>query len=76
MKTEEELIALREEVAILNKKLRALTEEELAEVTGGIQLPGKDKTWFEPSGIDRPWFELSADKSLAADPGSGISFLP
>ena len=35
IKTKEELAALREEVAALNKKLRELTEEELAVVTGG-----------------------------------------
>ena len=35
MKTKEELNALKEEVETLNKKLRELTEEELAEVTGG-----------------------------------------
>ena len=35
MKTKEELNALKEEVETLNKKLRELTEEELAQVTGG-----------------------------------------
>ena len=37
MKTKEELNALKEEVKALNKKLAELTEEELAEVTGGQQ---------------------------------------
>ena len=37
MKTKEELNALKEEVEALNKKLAELTEEELAEVTGGQQ---------------------------------------
>ncbi len=35
MKTKEELNALKEEVEALNKKLAKLTEEELAQVTGG-----------------------------------------
>ena len=36
MKTPEELNALKEEVETLNEKLRELTEEELAQVTGGV----------------------------------------
>ena len=36
MKTKEELNALKGEVETLNKKLHELTEEELAEVTGGV----------------------------------------
>ena len=35
MKSKEELNALKEEVEILNKKLHELTDEELAQVTGG-----------------------------------------
>ncbi len=35
MKTKEELNALKNEVEALNKKLAELTEEELAQVTGG-----------------------------------------
>ena len=35
MKSKEELNALKEEVEALNEKLRELTEEELAQVTGG-----------------------------------------
>ena len=35
MKTKEELNALREEVEALNKKLAELSEDELAQVTGG-----------------------------------------
>lgn len=35
MKTKEELNALKEEVKAVNKKLAELSEEELAEVTGG-----------------------------------------
>ena len=36
MKTQEELNALKEEVEILNKKLHELTDEELAQVSGGV----------------------------------------
>ena len=39
MKTKEELNALKEEVEALNKKRRELTEDELAQVLGGIE-PG------------------------------------
>ncbi len=47
MKTKEELNALKEEVEALNKKLHELTDEELAQVTGGAmqylrQLEGGD----------------------------------
>ena len=35
-KTQEELNALKEEVEALNKKLHELTEEELVQVTGGV----------------------------------------
>ena len=36
MKTKEELNALKEEVETLSKKLHELTEEELAQVSGGV----------------------------------------
>ena len=36
MKSKEELNALKNEVETLNKKLAELSEEELAQVTGGI----------------------------------------
>lgn len=39
MKTKEELNALKEEIEILNKKLHELTDEELAQVSGGGQVP-------------------------------------
>ena len=45
MKTKEELNALKEEVETLNKKLSELTEEELAQVSGG-GLPVRDKRDF------------------------------
>ena len=39
MKTKEELNALKEEVATLNAKLAELTNEELAQVAGGVKWP-------------------------------------
>ena len=36
MKTKEELSALKEEIETLNKKLAELTDEELAQVAGGV----------------------------------------
>ena len=43
MKTKEELNALKEELEALNKKLNELTDEELAQVSGGLGLgPGVD----------------------------------
>ena len=39
MKTKEELNTLKEEVETLNKKLAELTEEELAQVSGGWDVP-------------------------------------
>ena len=44
MKTKEELNALKEEVETLNKKLHELTEEELAQVSGGDASDGHVKT--------------------------------
>ena len=40
MKTKEELNALKEEVETLNKKLHELTDEELEQVTGGVDFGG------------------------------------
>ena len=39
MKTKEELNEIKEEVETLNEKLHELTEEELAQVTGGAAAP-------------------------------------
>ncbi len=36
MKTQEELNALKEEIETLSRKLKELTDEELAQVAGGI----------------------------------------
>ena len=37
MKTKEELDAIKEEVEAVNEKLQELTQEELAQVTGGMR---------------------------------------
>ena len=51
MKSKEELNALKEEVETLNKKLAELTDEELAQVSGGGFLPvendGNDAIYFQ-----------------------------
>ena len=55
MKTKEELNALKEEVESLNKKLAKLTEDELAQVLGGIGdyefhfYKGDEKKDFKPN---------------------------
>ena len=51
MKTKEELNALKEEVETLNKKLAELTEEELAQVSGGV-LPDDLKLVLELPGAE------------------------
>ena len=51
MKTKEELNALKEEVETLNKKLCELTDEELAQVSGGDRVhhvPGTE-SFFNPN---------------------------
>ena len=47
MKTTEELNALKEEVETLNRKLAELTDEELAQVAGGVA--PTDDTSVSPS---------------------------
>ena len=44
MKTKEELDALKEEVEAVNEKLAELTEEEIAQVTGGVD-PDQLGSW-------------------------------
>ena len=48
MKTKKELNALKEEVETLNRKLRELTEEELAQVCGGFTIGGARITKASP----------------------------
>ena len=51
MKTKEELNALKEEVETLNKKLHELSDDELAQVTGGRSVH-PDASAFES--LDNP----------------------
>ena len=53
MKTKEELNALKEEVEALSRKLRELTEEELAQVSGGENVPTAGPV-LDPSVLDPP----------------------
>ena len=53
MKTKEELNAQKEEVETLNKKLAELTEEELAQVSGG-SLGNQCGEWLCPN-CDHSW---------------------
>ena len=52
MKTKEELQELKKEVESLNKKLAELTEEELAQVTGGDAPSILTKLDLEPGDFD------------------------
>ena len=55
MKTKEELNALKEEVETQNKELHELTEEELAQVSGGNgRLPYKQRVDEPDGGEDVP----------------------
>ena len=57
MKTKEELNTLKEEAETLNRKLTELTEEELAQVSGGcegsmdFQIPGTQTPLFQSPDI-------------------------
>ena len=56
MKSKEELNELKEEVETLNEKLHELTEEELAQVTGGVVAPQSDAFLLSPyDGIAQIW---------------------
>ena len=46
-KTKEELDAIKEEVEAVNEKLQELTEEELAQVTGGEKAPVEGKKYAD-----------------------------
>ena len=53
MKTKEELNALKKEVETVSRKLHELTEEELAQVTGGVDpdIHGMQRV-LEDSGVE------------------------
>ena len=74
MKTKEELNALKEEIENLNKKLRELTEEELAEVCGGAEnsstiVKDDDVVWLYEKSFDAQskgsstWYGISNSES-------------
>lgn len=44
MKTQEELISLKEEVETVSRKLNELTDEELEQVTGGFKIDVGDES--------------------------------
>ena len=54
MKTKEELTALKAEVETLNEKLHELTDEELAQVSGGGYAPGAEPVTEPPAFLDDP----------------------
>ena len=51
MKTKEELDALKNEVEALNKKLAELTEDELKQISGGLDIHTITKNDIERGGI-------------------------
>ena len=57
MKSKEELNALKEEVETVSKKLQELTDEELAQVSGG-GLPGNIKHVIELPGDEFDYWLL------------------
>ena len=58
MKSKKELNALKEEVETVSKKLQELTDEELAQVSGG-GLPGNIKHVIELPGDEFDYWLLS-----------------
>ena len=59
-KTKEELNKIKEEVEAVNEKLAELTEEEIAQVSGGVTVPRVFDTIrvFDPNGLPK----LSLDR--------------
>ena len=64
MKTKEELIALKEEIEAMSKKLAELDEEELKEVTGGYVVATGIDTFLSPDNIES--IEVLKDAASAA----------
>ena len=70
MKTKEKLTALKEEVEAVNRKLHELTDEELAQVTGGgvpvTPTPGgvqpvKQPVITQPGDLEKEQFEKARE---------------
>ena len=74
MKTKEELNALKEEVETVNKKLAELTEEELTQVSGGIDLPDRSGGRAPDIILNRASKQEFGDQTLPADPGPLTQF--
>ena len=64
MKTKEELNALKEEVETVSKKLHELTDEELAQVTGGGVLV---KTYTDEDGQECSHTSALRQRGVAVD---------
>ena len=61
MKSQEELNALKENFEILNEKLSELTNEELAQVTGGINPAYNIRVVLDSPVIELPKLEVAID---------------
>ena len=68
MKTVEELNALKEEVETLNKKLAELTEEELAQVSGGLVPAFSYKPVIEPPSLHPVHFKHDLEPPVLEPP--------
>lgn len=60
MKTKEELNALKAEVEALDKKLSALTEDELAQVAGGLRW--EDETVIKSPKLISPLLRMNGEE--------------
>ena len=60
-KTQEELKVIKEEVETLNEKLAELTEEELAQVTGGVNPAYNIGAVLDSPAIQLPKLEVAID---------------
>ena len=69
MKTKEELNALNEEVETVNRKLHELTEEELAQVSGGNGNPCvlTGPYWGNAMRTDGPYSDLCYQSGITAE---------
>ena len=61
MKTKEELNALKEEIETQNKKLHELTDEDLAQVSGGVISPDSLINIGNEENFELNQFELPSD---------------
>lgn len=58
MKTKEELNAIKKEYEDVKNKLSELNEDELKEVTGGVnKSTNPDELWFEGNDVDKIAFK-------------------